>query len=315
MDVLSDILDTIRFRGSLYFSTEFTRPWGVEVPAYRRVARFHLVVRGRCWVSVKERGDPLPLEAGDLVLVPHGAAHLLRDDPGTACRTVDEVIEAAGFSGDGALVYGGDDEGGPTRLVCGHFEFDPGFEHPFFDRLPPALVVRWEDAVQDSPLEHVFRFITREIGEGRPGQAAVVRRLSEVLFVQAIRFWARDTQPEQGLLAALAQPGLGEALEAIHGDPSASWTLESLSRRAAMSRTLFAERFREVVGETPHQYVTLWRMQRARRLLADSRFPLARIAREVGYESAPSFSRVFKKSVGEPPGAYRRRVREAPAGG
>lgn len=309
MDVLSDILDTIRFRGSLYFSTEFTRPWGVKVPAYRQVARFHLVARGRCWVSVEGQSDAVPLEAGDLVLIPHGAAHLLRDDPKTACRTVDEVVKAAGFTGEGALVYGGEDGGGATRLVCGHFEFDTGFEHPFLSRLPPALVVRWENAVQDSPLEHVFRFITREIGEGQPGQAAVVRRLSEVLFVQAVRFWARDTEADQGLLAALAQPGLSEALVAIHSDPAASWTLDSLSRRAAMSRTLFAERFRDIVGATPHQYLTLWRMQRARRLLADSPFSLTRIANEVGYESAPSFSRVFKRSVGESPGAYRRKVR------
>lgn len=308
MDVLSDILDTIRFQGSLYFSTEFTRPWGVRVPSYRRVARFHLVVRGRCWVTVVGRDDPELLEAGDLVLVPHGAAHLLADDPATPCRTVDEVVQAAGFTGEGALVYGGDDGGGATRLVCGHFEFDPGFEHPFLDQLPAALVVRWDDAVRGSPLEDAFRFIAREVAEGRPGTAAVVRRLSEVLFVQAVRVWADEAHPDRGLLAALAEPGLGHALAAIHTDPAAPWTLERLSRKAAMGRTLFAERFRDVVGETPHQYLTLWRMQRARRLLADSRFSLGRIAREVGYESAPSFSRVFKKSVGEAPGAYRKRM-------
>lgn len=313
MDVLSDILDTIRLKGSLYFSTEFTRPWGVRVPSFQRVARFHLVVRGHCWVQVDGQDEPIRLESGDLVLVPHGASHVLADDPETHCRTVDEVVEAAGFEGEGALVYGGPDAGGPTRLVCGHFAFDSGFHHPFLDQLPRALVVRWEDVVQDSPLEDVFRFITREVGEGRPGHAAVIRRLSEVLFVQAVRYWAEDARPRRGLLAALAEPGLGAALSAIHREPSAAWTLERLSRTAAMGRTLFSERFRDVVGETPHQYLTLWRMQRARRLLADSGLSLARIAREVGYESAPSFSRVFKKSVGEAPGAYRKRMRRVTA--
>lgn len=322
MDVLSDILDALRLRGTLYFSTEFGSWWGVRVPAFRRVARFHLVARGHCWVRVEgkegdaeraEREGPsvrppeaIRLESGDLVLIPHGAEHVLMDAPGRACRTVDEVVEEAGFTGSGALVYGGDDDGGPTRLVCGHFEFDEGLEHPLLSQLPPAIVVRWDEEVRGSPLEDVFRFMVREVQQGRPGYEAVVRRLSEVLFVQAVRFWADHSEHEQGVLAALADPRLGDALSAIHRDPAERWTLESLGRQAAMSRTAFAERFREVVGETPLQYLTSWRMQNAKRLLAESRMTLARIAGRVGYESAASFSRAFKRTVGETPGGYRR---------
>lgn len=310
MDVLSDILDALRLKGTLYFSTEFGRPWGVRVPALQRVARFHLVVRGSCWVRVTGEEEPVHLQTGDLVLIPHGAEHVLADTPDTPCRTVDEVVEAAGFTGEGALVYGGDDAGGPTRLVCGHFAFDEGFDHPLLAQLPAALLVRWEEAVRDSPLEDAFRFITREVQDGRPGHEAVVRRLSEVLFVQAVRFWADRAEPDQGLLAALADPGLGRALSAIHEDPAGDWTLESLSRRAAMGRTTFAERFRDVVGETPHQYLTLWRIQNARRLLAESTLNLARIADRVGYESPASFSRAFKRTMGWSPGAYREQVRK-----
>lgn len=306
MDVLSDILDALRLRGTLYFSTELSRPWGVRVPALERVARFHLVVRGSCWVRVTGEKEPVHLQSGDLALIPHGAEHVLADTPDTPCRTVDEVVEAAGFSGEGALVYGGPDEGRPTRLVCGHFAFDEGFDHPLLAQLPPALVVRWEESVRDSPLEDAFRFITREVAEGDPGYQAVVRRLSEVLFVQAVRFWAERARPDEGLLAALHHPGLGRALAAIHGDPAGDWTLETLARKAAMGRTTFAERFRNVVGETPHQYLTLWRVQRARRLLAESSLPLARIAARVGYESPASFSRAFKRTVGRSPGSYRR---------
>lgn len=305
MDVLSDILDALRLKGTLYFSTEFSRPWGVRVPRFRQVARFHLVVRGSLWVRVRPDREPVHLETGDLVLIPHGAEHLLSDTPDGECRTVDEVVEAAGFDGTGALVHGGPDLGGPTRLVCGHFEFQEGFHHPLLDQLPSALVIRWEEAVRGSPLEAVFHFIAREVGEGRPGHEAVIRRLSEVLFVQAIRFWSDRAEPDRGLLRALADPGLGAALEAIHTEPAAAWTLESLSRRAAMGRTAFATRFREVVGTTPHQYLTLWRMQRARELLARSRLTLDRISREVGYGSAASFSRAFKEVVGDTPGAFR----------
>lgn len=306
MDVLSDVLDALRLDGTLYFWTDFGRPWGVRVPAFGRVARFHLVVRGHCWVRV-DGEEPTRLEAGDLVLIPHGAEHVLSDEADTRCRMLDEVIEAAGFTGEGALVYGGEDDGGPTRLVCGHFAFDEGFDHALLSQMPAALVVRWDEEVRGSPLEDVFRFIAREVQQGDPGYEAVVRRLSEVLFVQAVRYWARCARPDRGVLAALEDPGLGQALAAMHADPAAEWTVESLGRKAAMGRTAFAERFREVVGETPLQYLTSWRMQNAKRLLTESGFTLDRIARRVGYESAASFSRAFKRAVGQAPGTYRRR--------
>lgn len=314
MDVLSDILDALRLRGTLYFSTEFRRPWGVRVPSYRRVARFHLVVRGTCWVRVIGTEEPVLLEAGDLILIPHGAEHVLADTPDTPCRTVEEVVEAAGFTGEGTLVFGGEDGGGPTRLVCGHFEFDEGLEHPLLAQLPAALVVRWDDAVRDSPLEDAFRFIAHEVQGGRPGHEVVVRRLSEVLFVQAVRFWAERVQPERGVLAALADARLGGALAAMHASPSTHWTLESLGRRAAMSRSAFAERFRAIVGETPLQYLTRWRVQHASALLTESRLSLDRIAERVGYESAASLSRAFRKITGTSPGAFRRARRIAQQG-
>ena len=313
MDVLSDILSTLRLKGTLYFATEFRRPWGLRVPAFRRVARFHLVVRGTCWVRVVGQPAPSHLDSGDLILIPHGAEHVLADTPDTPCRTVDEAVEAAGFTGRGALVMGGEDTGAPTKLVCGHFEFDEGLDHPLLAQLPAAVVVRWDEAVRDSPLEDVFRFIAREVQEGRPGHEAVVGRLSEVLFVEAVRGWANEADSTNGVLRALADPRLGGALAAIHDQPTAHWTLESLGRKAAMGRTAFAQRFREVVGQTPLQYLTLWRVQNAKRLLAESGLSLEQIAERVGYESAASFSRVFKRATGSSPGAYRRESQRANA--
>jgi AraC-like DNA-binding protein len=313
MDVLSDILGAVRLQGTLYFTTEFTRPWGLRVPALQRVARFHLVLRGNTWIRVIGLEDPVYLESGDLIMIPHGAEHVLADTPDTPCRTMDEIVRLAGFTGRGALVYGGPDTGAPTRLVCGHFAFDDAFDHPVLATLPPALVVRWDDAVRDSPLEDAFRFIAREAQEARPGHEAVVRRMSEVLFVQALRQWAVQAAPDQGLLAALADPRLAEALAAIHAEPATAWTLESLGRRAAMGRTAFAERFREVVGSTPLQYLTSWRIQQAKRLLAESQLSLAQIAGRVGYESGASFSRVFRKATGATPGSFRRTARAGAA--
>lgn len=305
MDVLTDILDALRLRGTLYFSTEFTRPWGVLVPDLQRVARFHLMIRGSCWIRVRG-SDAVRLDAGDLALVPHGAEHVLADGPESKPRTVDEVVQLTGFDGTGALAYGGPDEGAPTRMICGHLAFEEAFRHPLLDQLPPVLVVRWEAGVQGTPLDDLVQFIATEIREGRPGHEVVTRRLSEVIFVQAIRFWAEHRTDAQGLTAALADPGLASALRAIHAAPQRRWTVESLSREAAMGRTTFAERFRDAVGTTPHDYLTLWRLQRARRLLSESELPMARIATEVGYDSAASFSRAFKREVGRSPGAYRR---------
>ena len=306
MDVLSDILDALRLRGTLYFSTEFAAPWGIRIPSFERVARFHLLVRGSCWVRVPGETGAERLEAGDLVLVPHGAEHLLSDAPERPCRHLVDVVEETGFTGEGALLYGGDDGGAPTRMVCGHFAFDQGFDHLLLAQLPAALVVRWEEAVRSSPLEQALQFIAREVHEGKPGHEAVTRRMSEILFVQAVRFWTESTEHPTGLMAALADPGLGRALAAMHAEPAEGWTLDDLARKAAMSRTLFAERFRDIVGQTPYSYLTDWRMQNARRLLATSSLSLQQIASRVGYDSAASFSRAFKKAIGSPPGAYRR---------
>lgn len=328
MDVLSEILSALDLRGTLYFSTEFRPPWGVRVPRQPGVARFHLNLRGDCWVAVDD-GDPVLLEAGDLVLVPHGAEHTLAGRPDAVCLSVDEVVELAGFTGRGALVYSGRlvpadadhraqdsgaddplgvDRGKSTRLICGHFSFDESAEHPFLSQLPSMLVIRHDDAASASrlELEEIFRIITREVLDGRPGSDAVVHRLSEVLFIQSVRVWAQQEHHDQGLVAALLDRHLGGSLEAFHLRPEHRWTVEELARAGGLSRTVFSERFRDIVGLSPMQYVTLWRLQKARGLLETRDLPLDAIAQRVGYESTAAFSRAFKKQVGSSPGAYRR---------
>ncbi len=307
MDTLSTVLTTLRLRGTLYFHTEFRPPWGLRVPRFRRVARFHMVVRGTSWVRVIGGGEPVLLEAGDLILVTNGAEHVLADTPDTPCRMVDDVVRQAGFTGRGALVMGESDAGGPTRLVCGHFAFDEEFQHPFVEQLPPAIVIRSDDHATSPPLQDAFQFVAREVRAGRPGGDAVVTRLSEVLFVQAVRHWVEREDHVSGIVAALADPGLSAALAAIHSAPTRPWTVEALGREAAMGRTAFATRFRELVGMTPMEYLTAWRIQLGKRLLGETRYSLDQIANQVGYESSASFSRVFTRQTGERPGAYRRR--------
>lgn len=306
MDVLSDILDALDLEGTLYFTTEFSAPWGVRVPRHPNVARFHLVMRGTCWIEVAGDPERICLESGDLVLVPHGTEHVLSDPPGTPGLAVDEVVKRSGFTGRGALVFGGEDQGRPTRMLCGHFEFGDALAHPLLEQLPGRMVFRHEDASGHARMDEAFRTIVREIGDARPGSDAVVKRLSEVLFIQSVRAWAERTGQGAGVLAALANPHLGRSLAAIHDAPGRDWTLETLAREAGLSRTVFAEKFQRSLGRTPMQYVAFWRMQRARRLLANPRHTIDGVAAQVGYRSTAAFSRVFKKWAGQSPGSFRR---------
>lgn len=313
MDVLSDILGALNLRGSLYFTTEFGPPWGVRVPRLRRVARFHLVTRGACWVSVEGDSEPTQLEGGDVVLIPHGSEHVLCDHPDSPILGVDEVVERAGWNGRGTLVFGGEDRGHPTRLLCGHFEFDEGAVHPFLQRIPRRIVIRHEE-MERHGLDELFRVIAREAQASQPGSDAVVKRLSEILLIQVVRAWAALSGSGTGMMAALADPNVGESLAALHADPGKGWTLEALAREAGLSRSVFASRFQKLMALTPMQYVACWRVQQACRLLQAEGATIETIAARVGYESTAAFSRVFKKWAGESPGRYRRKLRTNGAG-
>lgn len=311
MDALSDVLSAVRLVGSLYFTTEFKPPWGVRVPAYGRVARFHVVLKGSCWVSTDDGEPPTLLESKDLIFVPHGASHTLSDAPDTPCVDVDRVVETAGFRGDGPLIIDGVDERAPARLLCGHLEFDESIDHPLFTGLPSRIVVRQSERVDSSEIDDLIRVVAHEIQSELAGGAAVLRRISEVLFVQAVRRWVDERSESAGILAAMSDRSVGRGLTAMHERLEQSWTLAALAREAGMSRTAFARRFREMVGMTPMQYLALWRMQKARELLGQTALTVEAVAARVGYTSLPAFSRAFKQWVGEPPGQFRRRLSAA----
>lgn len=313
MDILSDILSGIKMRGSLYFRTEFTPPWGVRVPALHNVARFHLVSRGQSWVRVGEHDRSILLASGDLIVIPHGAEHSLSDAPDTRVFSVDDVVAQAGFTGQGALIYGGADRRNPTCLVCGHFAFDADARHPLLQALPPYIHIRGTDTLNHVWLDEAMRFIGHEAGSDRPGSAAIVNRLSEILFIQAIRAYVTQAGDQAKCLAGLTDPLIGRALRQVHRAPHERWTVAALAREAGLSRTGFAERFSELMGMTPLQYITDWRMQKARQLLAQADMGMIEIAESVGYQSEAAFGRVFKKHFNIGPGAYRRAQKRSAA--
>ncbi len=166
MDLLSDILGVMKLSGTLYFRTAFSAPWGLAVPAFERVARFHYAHRGRCFVTIDDQPGAVCLEQGDLIIITQGAAHTLADPSDAEARTVDQVVEASGFTGRGALVYGGlaSESGHETQLICGHFAFDEGASHVLLDALPPHIHIRGYGAISPDWLDDTLKIIGSEVG-------------------------------------------------------------------------------------------------------------------------------------------------------
>lgn len=305
MDLLSDILATLRLRGNLYFRTELRAPWGIDVPADGQVARFHVVMHGACWLQVAGEDEARWLEEGDLLIVPHGSGHRIFDAPDTPCRPLAEVLAEQPVSEEGLLRYGGD--GATTALVCGYFSFDEAVLHPLLATLPRALHVKGRDNRNFMWLDTALRFISDEAGTGLPGSRAIAERLSEILFIQVIRLYAANAPEQIAFLAALNDAQMSHVLKEVHRRLAHKWTLEEMARVAGLSRSTFAERFAALLGLPPAQYLTNVRMLHARLALDDKQASLAQIAADIGYQSETAFITAFKRSFGRTPSVYRRR--------
>lgn len=307
LDLLSDILTRLSLHGTLYFRTSFTEPWGVRVPAHRDVARFHFAHRGEAIVRVDGQTQSVVLAQGDLVIIPHGAAHVLscRHTGPEEALPLDDVLTRSGFSGHGTLVWGGEDGPQDTQLICGHFALAEGSRHMLFDRLPPLIHLRGYGEEAGPWLEATLRVIGAEAGGARLGGDLIALKMSEAIFAQAIRAHIEQTSGTESGVAGFADPHISRALTAFHRRPASEWSVEKLAREAALSRTGFAERFAARLGVTPMAYVTAWRMQIAREALATRGFSVAEAAEVSGYASESAFSRVFKKEIGLSPAAFR----------
>ncbi|MEM7214929.1 MAG: AraC family transcriptional regulator [Pseudomonadota bacterium] len=307
LDFLSDILNRLSLEGTLYFRTSFTEPWGLTVPTYQNVARFHYVHKGDCVVSVANSGRKIHLSQGDLVLIPHGASHTLTcrlTDPDEA-PPLDDVLERSGYDGNGLLVYGGMEPAHDTQLICGHFSIAPGSKHVLFDRLPPIIHINDYGPNLGDWLETTLRLLGSEAGHSKLGGDIIALKISEAIFAQAIKRCIETSKDEEAQLSGFADTNISRALNAFHRAPAKQWTVDQLAQEAALSRTSFAVRFSEKLGLTPMQYVTTWRVQLARDALLTKNASVAEAADEAGYSSEAAFSRVFKKETGLSPAKYR----------
>lgn len=311
-DVLSEVFATLRLRSALYFRAALAGRFAVEVPDEERRIRFHLVRHGACWVSVP--GQPsLALGPGDVALIPNGARQTLSAEPDLSPEPLAGLMAAGAVSG--GVLHHGEGSGG-ADLLCGFCAFDESLDHPVLHDLPPLIVLRPADLGAEPWAAAGLRLLQLEADFAGPGGTAILSRLIEVIVIQASRravgsLGDRNGARSGGFLAALTDPALSRVLTAMHAEPERDWRVVDLARLAAMSRAGFARRFAETVGVTPIDYLTDWRLAKARALLADTRLSMADIAERCGYRSVPSFTRRFKARFGEGPGSFRRARPEA----
>ena len=303
-DVLSDIFETIRLRATLYFHTDYSPPWAVTVPAYAQAARFHLVVQGRCHVQLAS-GRAVDIAAGDLILIPRGQEHILADSAGRSPAPLEQVIEQSGYDGNGTFVLGEGDQNASTRMVCGHFGFAEGADHPLLRSLPELIVMTPADRARHPILDETLRLVVRRVFADNLGASAAISRLSEVFFIEVVRASIEQCPELARVMGAMTDNQVGRALELIHNDAGRSWTVASLAAEVGMSRSRFAERFSDLMGDSPMKYLADWRLQQALMLLGRSRINVQEVASRVGYQSAAAFTRAFAQKFGSPPSDFR----------
>jgi AraC-like DNA-binding protein len=295
-DALGEALHLMRMSGTFYCRNELSEPWGLTMPDMTDCLWFHVLTSGRCEVEVD--GGITSLEPGDVLLVPGGQGHRLfsGDAESPIVTTLPHEFETDSYA---ILRHGGG--GAVTHLVCGAVRFDhPAAKH-LINVLPHVLYVRRADDMRAT-----IDLMAAEAKAVRPGGEAVITRLADVLVIQTIRSWlANDPAARTGWLGALQDQQIGQALALIHRDPAQPWTVERLAHQTAMSRSAFAARFTELVGEPAMRYVTRWRMHVAMNQLQDRDSTVSEIARGLGYESEAAFSRAFKRIVGVSPGQAR----------
>jgi AraC-like DNA-binding protein len=321
MDVLSEVLKTVKLDGAVFFHGEYSAPWCAREPdadtmaSYlsagpKHVIIFHLLTEGRAYARVERDGRPVPLVAGDIVTFPHGDAHLMGNGP--AVPPVDNAKHIQKVLAEGRMLsqFGGGGE--LTKLICGYMTCDPHLSRIFLTGLPPIVRINIRDSASGQWLEDTLRYSVEHSEASGPGGAAVVAKLSEALFVETLRrYIAQLPRTQTGWLAGVRDQEVGKALALLHRQPAQPWTIATLAQEVGVSRSVLAERFRQYLSDTPIGYLTRWRLQLAAQLLSSTSKSVAEVAGEVGYESEPSFNRAFKREFGLPPARFRSQSKSA----
>ena len=283
MEVLSDILRSMRVEGSVYFCDHLQAPWSMEFEDTSS-ASFHLVRRGECWVMSGERTECLG--PGDLVFIEPGRDHVLASHPPNRQPPPG---------------------GTRTLLLCGYCRFAEETGTPLLDIFPSLTIVREEEILKHPWLKSTLDQLSTEYMSQQPGTELVVNKLTEVVLVELIRInFGRDDKSR--FIRALSDKKISKALQHLHNNPNIAWTLEKLAGDVGMSRAAFAKRFKDLVGQPMFEYLTMLRIQRGKELLKETKLPLYEVASRVGYESDLAFTKTFKKHTGTTPTRFRKQA-------
>jgi AraC-like DNA-binding protein len=319
MDVLSEILKVVKLKGALFYNGEFSSPWSVRAASSRGLANhfnagvehvivYHLLTEGRAFIRL-DSGQRVTLNAGDLVMIPHGDPHIMEN--GSATQTVDDSKQLGEVLAQGMKLWRIGGGGEVTRVVCGYMACDPRLSQAFLSGLPPVLKISIRNDASGQWLEDSIRFSVDQAGGGcRAGGEAVLAKLSEVLFVEALRAYITSLPPEQtGWLAGARDAEVSKALALMHQRPADAWTIATLAQAAGVSRSVLAERFRHFLGEPPMAYLMRWRLHLGAEMMMSTNHSVAQVASEVGYESEAAFNRAFKREFALPPARFRAKAR------
>ena len=304
MDVLSQALTATRTGSPISYQLECHRPWGRTYPPLPG-AGFHVILEGSAWL-IPATGPPVPLSVGDVVLFPHGQEHAMADSPETpllpmpyvpaVTQEIEQVSTTVGPDGPGHATTG-------TVMLCGMYRFVRERPHPLLAALP-SMIHLPAQLGRHNRLRSTVELLADELQQDRPGSHVAIAALIDLLLVHLLRTWYQQA-PETGWAAAITDPTVSAALDAIHTRPTQHWSVDALGALTGVSRAVFARRFKHLVGQGPATYLTWWRMTLASDLLRQTNAPIAAVARHVGYTSEFAFANAFKREFGAPPGRYR----------
>lgn len=305
VDPLGEMLHALKMDGVVYARSHLTAPWGVDLPPMPGCLMFHVVTSGQCTLDVPGE-EVLTLQPGQFALIPHGQGHRILYRKGAKCRNFFELPIERVTDRYEVLRYGGG--GDVTTLICGCVKFDHPAAKDLVELLPAILHIEtWSDSHAEW-MHSTLRLMAAETSAMQPGGETIVTRLADILVIQAIRTWLNSNPTANtGWLGAIRDERIGPALTLMHREPTKNWTVASLADEVAMSRSAFSARFTELVGKSPLQYLTQWRMHLAGTWLREQDITLAECAGRLGYESEAAFSRAFKRVVGVAPGTWKKR--------
>lgn len=332
VDVLSDVLRIVRLTGSIFFTADLSDPYAIASPPSPQMLRyvqkedgclalFHILTEGQCWFKT-ESGTAFRLQKGDVVIFPNGCAHSMCSQPNLHPQPLLKLIAFEQISRWSKVTYGG--EGDKTQFICGYLLCDQRF-NPLLGAVPDVLILspqaggRADELVKNTALrQHVLpvaanswldstlRQLIEEVRDKNIGSATIITRLTELMFVEVLRRYMSNLPAKSnGWLAGVRDPEVGKALACLHAHPEKKWDVEQIAAKVGVSRSAFAQRFCDLIGEPPMRYLTGWRIQLAKNLLLQPDLSLAMVAEKVGYDSDIAFSRAFKRYVGEPPARWR----------